>query len=38
VRALPDGSFAAGVALMDAIGKAAAAVGHDPDVDLRPPG
>jgi 4a-hydroxytetrahydrobiopterin dehydratase len=32
------GSFATRIALVDAIGKAAGAVGHDPDVDLRPAG
>jgi 4a-hydroxytetrahydrobiopterin dehydratase len=32
------GSFARGVALVDAIGAAASAAGHDPDVDLRPEG
>jgi 4a-hydroxytetrahydrobiopterin dehydratase len=30
------GSFAAGLALVAAIGELAAACGHDPDVDLRP--
>ena len=30
------GSFAAGTALVAAIGELAAACGHDPDVDLRP--
>ena len=30
------GSFAAGVALVDAIGAAAKAAGHDPEVDLAP--
>jgi 4a-hydroxytetrahydrobiopterin dehydratase len=30
------GSFAAGLALVTAIGELAAAAGHDPDVDLRP--
>ena len=30
------GSFAAGLALVAAIGELAAASGHDPDVDLRP--
>ena len=30
------GSFAAGVALVQAIGALAAAAGHAPDVDLRP--
>lgn len=30
------GSFSAGVALVDAIGRLAGAVGHHPDVDLRP--
>ena len=30
------GSFAAGLALVAAIGELSAAVGHDPDVDLRP--
>jgi 4a-hydroxytetrahydrobiopterin dehydratase len=32
------GSFASGVALVRAIGERAAAVGHDPDIDLRPDG
>ena len=32
------GSFAAGVALVDAIGALAEAGGHEPDVDLRPDG
>jgi 4a-hydroxytetrahydrobiopterin dehydratase len=32
------GSFAAGVALVEAIGKLATAASHDPDVDLRPDG
>ena len=30
------GSFAAGLALVAAIGELAAASGHDPDVDVRP--
>jgi 4a-hydroxytetrahydrobiopterin dehydratase len=30
------GSFAAGLALVSAIGELAAAAGHDPDVDVRP--
>jgi 4a-hydroxytetrahydrobiopterin dehydratase len=30
------GTFAAGVALVQAVGELAAALGHDPDVDLRP--
>lgn len=30
------GSFAAGLALVAAVGELAAACGHDPDVDLRP--
>ena len=30
------GSFAAGIALLEAIGKLAAAANHHPDVDLRP--
>jgi 4a-hydroxytetrahydrobiopterin dehydratase len=32
------GSFAASVALVDAIGALAEAGGHEPDVDLRPRG
>ena len=32
------GSFAAGVALVDAIGRLADAANHHPDVDLRPDG
>src|ERR1700722_16503992 len=32
------GSFAAGLALVAAIGELAAASGHDPDIDLRPEG
>jgi 4a-hydroxytetrahydrobiopterin dehydratase len=32
------GSFAAGVALVDAIGRLAEAVDHHPDVDLRSDG
>jgi 4a-hydroxytetrahydrobiopterin dehydratase len=32
------GSFAAGLALVTAIGELAAASGHDPDIDLRPEG
>jgi 4a-hydroxytetrahydrobiopterin dehydratase len=32
------GTLARGVALIQAIGERAAAVGHDPDVDLRPDG
>jgi 4a-hydroxytetrahydrobiopterin dehydratase len=32
------GSFAAGLALVAAIGELAAAAGHDPDVDVRPEG
>jgi 4a-hydroxytetrahydrobiopterin dehydratase len=32
------GSFAAGVALVEAIGKLAEAIDHHPDVDLRPDG
>jgi 4a-hydroxytetrahydrobiopterin dehydratase len=34
----PTGSFAAGVALVDAIGRLADAADHHPDVDLRPDG
>jgi 4a-hydroxytetrahydrobiopterin dehydratase len=33
-----SGSFAAGVALVDAIARLAEAAGHQPDVDLRPDG
>lgn len=36
--AFHTGSFAAGVALVDEIGKLAGALNHDPDVDLRPRG
>ena len=32
------GSFAAGLALVAAIGELAAAAGHDPDLDMRPEG
>jgi 4a-hydroxytetrahydrobiopterin dehydratase len=34
----PTDSFAAGIALVDAVGRLADAAGHHPDVDLRPDG